>query len=101
MIKNELEANLNQYQLLLNSGNDRSYLKKGDRKKLEIIEAAIDCLATEGIDNTTFDSIAKRIDTRRAHVAYHFKDKHMIFEAAISYILITYEHTLQEFIKKF
>lgn len=100
MFGNEIERNLQQYQVLLSNGKDAGNLKKGDRKKLEIIEAAIDCLATEGIESTTFEAIAKRIETRRAHVAYHFKDKHMIFEAAINYILATYEHTLQEFIQK-
>lgn len=74
-------------------------LRKGDRKKKEIIEAAIDCLASEGIENTTFEAIAQRIDTRRAHVAYHYKDKNMIFEAAVNYILATYAHTLQSYLE--
>lgn len=100
MFGNEFETNLNQLQLIMSQGQEGRNLKKGDRKKLEIIEAAIECLAEEGIENTTFEAIAKRIETRRAHVAYHFKDKNMIFEAAINYILVTYAQTLQEFVQK-
>lgn len=100
MFGNEIETNLSQLQLIMSQGQEGKLLKKGDRKKLEIIEAAIECLASEGIENTTFEAIAKRIETRRAHVAYHFKDKNMIFEAAINYILVAYAQTLQEFVQK-
>lgn len=65
--------------------------RKGDLKKIEIIKASIDCLATIGVEKTTYDAIAKKIDTRRAHVAYHFADKNDIFRSAIKYILATYQ----------
>lgn len=65
--------------------------RKGDLKKLEIIEAAISCLHEEGLENTTFEAIAVRIGTRRAHVAYHFSDKSLIFMNAVKYILGTYQ----------
>lgn len=63
--------------------------RKGDLKKLEIIKATIDCLAHEGLENTTYEAIAQKIGTRRAHVAYHFSDKHYIYQAAVKYILAT------------
>lgn len=65
--------------------------RKGDLKKMEIILAAIDCLATIGFEKTTFEAIAKRIGTRRAHVAYHYKDKNDIFMAMIKYIVTNYQ----------
>lgn len=67
--------------------------RKGDLKKIEIILAAIDCMATIGYEKTTYEAIAKRIGTRRAHVAYHFKDKADIFEASIKYINASYQQT--------
>lgn len=66
--------------------------RKGDLKKLEIIKAAVDILATKGLDNTTYEAIAQAIGTRRAHIAYHFNDKSDIFYAAVKYILATYQN---------
>lgn len=65
--------------------------RKGDIKKMEIIKASIDCLATVGLENTTYEAIAKKIGTRRAHIAYHFNNKTDIFNSAIKYILATYQ----------
>jgi len=65
--------------------------RKGDIKKMEIIKAAIECLATDGLEKTSYEAIAKRIGTRRAHVAYYFSDKNDIFKSAIKYILATYQ----------
>ena len=45
---------------------------KGDTKRFEIIMATIECLSTIGYDKTTYESIAKVIGTRRAHVNYYF-----------------------------
>jgi AcrR family transcriptional regulator len=67
--------------------------RKGDLKKMEIIMAAIDCIASIGFEKTTYEAIAKKIGTRRAHVAYHFKDKNDIFEACIRYIMANYQQT--------
>ena len=69
---------------------------KGDLKKLEIIQAAIECIASIGFEKTTYEAIAKKIGTRRAHVAYHFKDKEDIFKACI----LSINHNYQEVLKK-
>lgn len=63
--------------------------RKGDLKKLEIVKAAIECLAVEGPENMTYEAIAKRLNTRRAHIAYHFSDKSDIYLTAVKYILAT------------
>lgn len=73
--------------------------RKGDLKKLEIIAATIDCLGEVGIEKTSYESIAQKLGTRRAHVAYHFTDKHDIFKAAIRYILATYQKLSMDGIK--
>lgn len=67
--------------------------RKGDLKKMEIIMAAIECIATIGFEKTTYEAIAQKIGTRRAHVAYHFKDKNDIFEGCIRYIMANYQQT--------
>ena len=73
--------------------------RKGDFKKIEIIMATIDCLASEGLEKTTYDAIAKRLGTRRAHVAYHFGDKNEIFTHCIKYIVANYQQSSLEHIK--
>lgn len=73
--------------------------RKGDIKKVEIIKAAIECLGTIGLENTTFEAIAKRIGTRRAHVAYHFSEKQSIFYAAVKYILATFQQLTIHYIQ--
>lgn len=70
--------------------------RKGDVKKGEIISAAIDCLATVGIENTSFEAIAKKIGTRRAHVNYYFPNKQEIFLSAFKYIAATYQSVSME-----
>ncbi len=65
--------------------------RKGDLKKMEIILAAIECIATIGFEKTTYEAIAQKIGTRRAHVAYHFKDKSDIFESCIRFIMANYQ----------
>jgi len=65
--------------------------RKGDLKKAEIINATIECLATIGFENTSFEAIAKKIGTRRAHVNYYFPNKDEIFLSAIKYIAATYQ----------
>ncbi len=59
---------------------------KGNLKRVEIIEAAIECLVTIGIDKTTFEAIASKIGTRKAHVAYYFPNKDDIFIEVVKYI---------------
>ncbi len=64
---------------------------KGDLKRLEIIKAAIESLATVGFDKTTYESIAKIVGTRRAHINYYFQDKNDIFMSCIKYIIVNYQ----------
>lgn len=74
--------------------------KKGDLKKIEIIEACIECLATIGHEKCTYEAIAQKIGTRRAHVAYHFSNKNDIFEGCVRFILASYQQTSLEHLKK-
>lgn len=71
-------------------------LRKGDMKRIEIIQASIECLATIGIDNTTYDAVAKKVGTTRAHIAYYFTDKDQIYIASIKYILASFQQTILE-----
>ena len=71
-------------------------LRKGDKKKLEIVNAAIECISTIGYENITYEALAQKLDTRRAHIAYYFKNKEDIFKACIQFINHTYKEILDE-----
>jgi AcrR family transcriptional regulator len=63
--------------------------KKGDLKKIQILEAAIDCLTTLGIEKTTFESIGLKLGIGKAHVAYHFPEKEALIKACIQFTVAT------------
>lgn len=73
---------------------------KGDMKRLEIIQATIECLATIGFEKTTYESIAKVVGTRRAHINYYFSDKNDIFKECVKYIVTNYQQTSLKHIQK-
>lgn len=75
-------------------------LRKGDIKKYEIIVATIECLAELGIDHTTFDSIAAKLNTKRSHIIYYFKKKDDIYYAAIQYIAATFKEVARQNLEK-
>ncbi len=55
-------------------------------KSQEIIAAAIESLATQGWENTTFDSLGKELGMQRTHVAYYFPTKRELMEAVMAHI---------------
>ncbi len=58
---------------------------KTEDRKVRIMEAVIDLLATEGFDNTTFESIGKRVKMQRTHVNYYFSSRDELVKTAIRY----------------
>ncbi len=61
-------------------------LRKGDLRKIEIIEATIHSLATDGIRNFTYQTIATKSKLAIAHIAYHFPALDDLLLAAIKYV---------------
>lgn len=59
---------------------------RAQSRTLEIIEGAIHCYATLGIDGTTYENIAKASKISRPLIFRYFKDREAIFESAIRYI---------------
>lgn len=59
---------------------------KGDQMRAEIIHTALKCIVNDGIAATGFESIAKKMGTRRSHVAYYFKDRDDILENVYRYL---------------
>jgi TetR/AcrR family transcriptional repressor of bet genes len=73
---------------------------KGDLKRFELIRAAIRCIGSRGIEDTTFETIAREAKTQKSHVAYYFPDKRKLIEASIRYIIGTAQDVTVKEIQK-
>ncbi len=62
---------------------------KGDRRKLEIIQAALRSISRRGIHGTTYDAIARELGIGRSQVAYHFPSFELIIETVMKYVTKT------------
>lgn len=62
-------------------------LRKGDRKKLEIVTAAIGLFAEKGVENTSYDDLAKALKTNRSHISYHFKEHQDLILSVIRHMM--------------
>ena len=69
---------------------------KGELKKLEIISSTIECIATIGFEKITYQVIADKLGTTRAHIAYHYSDKSEMIKACVHYIFSHYHTILVE-----
>lgn len=61
--------------------------RRGDRTYSKIMEAAIHCMATDGIEATTTRSIAKKAKVSVGLVSYHCHPMSKLFENVIKYTL--------------
>lgn len=64
---------------------------RAQRRMIQILEAAIRNYASIGIENATYDSIAKACKVSRPLIQHYFKDKSEIFEMALKYIRATFQ----------
>ena len=75
-------------------------LKKGELRKLEIIQATIRCLHERGLDATNYETIGQLCGMQRPHVAYHFPRKEALVEAAIRYVYSAGQEVVVETMKR-
>ncbi len=73
---------------------------RGEKTKLRIVRAAIACLAKEGVENLTFESVGKRIGINRTQVKYHFKEKDDLVDKTIEYVIATAQLVVVERLSK-
>jgi AcrR family transcriptional regulator len=59
---------------------------KAQRRKIQIVEAAIKNYVSLGVEKTTFESIAKTCRISRPLIVHYFRDKQEIYELAIRFI---------------
>lgn len=73
---------------------------KGQRRMIALLDAAIESYATLGIDETTFDSIAKAAGVSRPLVQHYFKTKRDVFLLVIRYIRAAFQAKAIEAIRR-
>jgi AcrR family transcriptional regulator len=61
-------------------------VSKGDRRKIQILEAALELIATDGFHRTNYETIGQKLGIRRSQVQYHFKDLKSLFQMVIRMI---------------
>jgi len=73
---------------------------RGDTTRLKIVEAAISCMANEGLEDITFDLLGEKVGIGKANVRYHFANKKDVFLAAIKLIVMTAQDITIALVKK-
>jgi TetR/AcrR family fatty acid metabolism transcriptional regulator len=58
-----------------------------DNRRLKIVEAVVDCIAEEGIENLSAFAIAKRTMMQRSHITYYFPNQEALIQGAIELII--------------
>jgi DNA-binding transcriptional regulator YbjK len=64
-------------------------LRKSDARKKAIVDATIDCIAQNGVQELSAFAIGKRTKMRRSHIAYYFPNLDKMVEAAILQVVET------------
>ncbi len=65
--------------------------KKSDVTKAQMVRAAIKCLGNARIEDLTFQKIGDEMGVRHSHVMRYFPDKSALTEAAIKFIVATWQ----------
>ncbi len=69
---------------------------KGDRRRFEIVQAAVRCIADDGLDGGILNRVAEKVGIQRSNVAYYFKTKEDLLEAAVRYAMLCGQALTQE-----
>jgi AcrR family transcriptional regulator len=74
-------------------------LSKGDLRKLQILQAAIESLAKLGLARTNYESVGKLCGLKRPHVAYHYPDFDLLIEGCIKFAYATGRSVVAEYLR--
>jgi len=59
-------------------------MKKGERTRIEILEATLKVMVTSGVHGITFRRVAETADIKTSLVAYHFPERTQLLRDAVS-----------------
>ncbi|MBK7961926.1 MAG: TetR/AcrR family transcriptional regulator [Bdellovibrionales bacterium] len=72
---------------------------KSDAKKRLILEATIEILANQGIEEITFESLGDKLQTTKANIRYHFHDKDELIFLAVKFMAFTAQSVTATMVK--
>jgi AcrR family transcriptional regulator len=81
----------------LSGGHLLRKMKKGERTRLKIIEAAVACYSDRGFDGASFADIAGKAGVNRGLIAHYFGSKQALIEEALTHVV----HGLRDFNQRF
>jgi AcrR family transcriptional regulator len=73
---------------------------KSQKTTLSIIEGAIKCYGTYGIEGATYEKIAKFAKVSRPLVQHYFKSREALFELTVKYIRVQFQQLVVDSMKK-
>jgi AcrR family transcriptional regulator len=74
-------------------------LKKGDLRKLQILQAAIESLGKNGWAKTNYETVGQICGLKRPHVAYHYPEWDTLIQAAIKFCYATGRSIVAEYLR--
>lgn len=75
-------------------------LRKGDLRKLQIVQAAIDCISEKGWVGTNYESVGQYCQIKRQHVAYHYPNWDDLIEATMKFVYATGSSVVSDYIRE-
>ncbi len=73
---------------------------KADDKKLKIIEATIEILASDGVECVTFESLGTKLGTTKANIRYHFNSKDDLIFMAVKFMVLTAQEVTKSLVQQ-
>ncbi len=75
-------------------------LKKGELRKLEIIEATLKVLAEKGWLHTNYETVGQRCNMKRPHVAYHYPKWDELIHASLQFAYATGQTVVGDYLRE-
>lgn len=72
-------------------------LRKSDRRKAAILEAALNLLINQGVNEVSLLSVAQKAKMLRSHVAYYFPNKDALIDAVVHYVVVAAQESVGRF----
>jgi TetR/AcrR family transcriptional repressor of bet genes len=74
--------------------------RKGDLKKVALVEELIKQIAERGLESVTLESVGKSLGIRRSHVVYHFPTLAQLILAAVQHVTAWVQQKIVERVKR-
>ena len=75
-------------------------MKKGERRKFELLQIAYKMFLTLGYENTSVDEIIREANIAKGTFYYYFKSKEQIFQSVVLTEAVAFRHTIIDALAK-